>query len=552
MRDSMVDTQVIEQAVKLACRAPSLHNSQPWRWVVEGNTVHLFEDKDRVLYATDHTGREALLGCGAVLDHFRVAMAAAGFTANVDRFPNPNNPMLLASVDFTPMEFVTDGHRRRADAILRRRTDRLPFGEPPNWHEVETQMQEAVSAPAVRFDVIPDEFRHELADASQLAETSRLYDSSYHAELARWTRPYETGQGIPPSALVSADESDRVDVGRNFPVTPQSDRRVGFGEDHSKIVVLSTYDSERGSVLQCGEMLSAVLLEATMAGLATCTLTHITELHAGRNVVAALIDQTSHTPSADPRRRGPRSRRTPAPDPQAPSQRGVPGVAERPLTTATGGANHAGPRRSIIARSRRRHRRFAVRGQCRPVGGRRGRQSRHPAAPRVRHRSGHTTRTDTEENARELAAAEIAVRHAYTAVESTDKPVKIEIEILQKNPTRALIESSRSAALLCVGSIGLKHSTQGRIGSTAATLATAAHCPVAVVHGFDSHLARQGWVVAELDEFSTLDGILQCALEEARLRGSPLRVLTTWQSRFTDIHDGQRGRRRQPAGKGPA
>ena len=27
-----------------------------------------------------------------------------------------------------------------------------------------------------------------------------------------------------------------------------------------------------------------------------------------------------------------------------------------------------------------------------------------------------------------------------------------------------------------------------------------------------------------------------CALEEARLRGLPLRVLTTWQSRYTDIH----------------
>ena len=143
---------------------------------------------------------------------------------------------------------------------------------------------------------------------------------------------------------------------------------------------------------------------------------------------------------------------------------------------------------------------------------------------------------DTEESARELAAAEIAVRHAYTAVEATDKPVKIEIEILQKSPSRALIESLHSAALLCVGSIGLEHSSQGRIGSTAATLASAAHCPVAVVHGFDSHRARQGWVVAELDEFSTLDGVLLCALDEARRRGLPLRVLTTWQSRFTDIH----------------
>ena len=46
-------------------------------------------------------------------------------------------------------------------------------------------------------------------------------------------------------------------------------------------------------MLQCGEMLSAVLLEATMAGLATCTLTHITELEASRHIVATLIEQTT-------------------------------------------------------------------------------------------------------------------------------------------------------------------------------------------------------------------------------------------------------------------
>ncbi len=293
MRDTTVDSEVIEQALKLACRAPSLHNSQPWLWVLEGNVVALFEDKDRVLYATDHSGREALLGCGAVLDHFRVAMAAAGWIVNVDRFPNPNNPLLLASVDFTPIEFVTDGHRRRAEAILVRRTDRLPFAEPPDWKQVEARLESAVSIEGVRLDVIPDEFRQELAEASQFSELSRLYDSSYHSELSRWTNPYDTTQGIPPSALVSAEESERVDVGRSFPVVAQSERRIGFGEDHSKVVVLSTYNNERRDVLQCGEVLSALLLEATMAGLATCTLTHITEQHAGRNLLAALIDQAT-------------------------------------------------------------------------------------------------------------------------------------------------------------------------------------------------------------------------------------------------------------------
>jgi hypothetical protein len=295
--DRTVNTEVIKNAVQLACRAPSLHNSQPWRWAVDRNTVHLFLDKDRVLYGTDRSGREAVISCGAVLDHFRVAMAAAGWTIHVDRYPNPNNHLHLASIDFSPMDIVTEGYRRRADAILQRRTDRLPFAEPPDWDAFESQLRNTLSEDAVRLDVIAEELRPELAAASQLTESLRLYDTSYHAELSWWTGAFEVADGIPHSSLASASESDRVDVGRTLPVPGNSDRRFELGQDHSKILVLSTYDDERATVLECGEMLSAVLLDATMAGLATCTLTHIIELQASRDIVATLIEQTT-TPQA--------------------------------------------------------------------------------------------------------------------------------------------------------------------------------------------------------------------------------------------------------------
>jgi nucleotide-binding universal stress UspA family protein len=146
--------------------------------------------------------------------------------------------------------------------------------------------------------------------------------------------------------------------------------------------------------------------------------------------------------------------------------------------------------------------------------------------------------TNPQDAARDLAAAEIAVRHAFTAVESTNKPAKIEVEILQDWPTRALLEASRWAALVCVGAMGFTHCAHGRIGSTAAALASSAHCPVAVVRGHDPLHAKHQWVVADVDESAVGDGVLRRALQEAQLRGAPLRVLTMWQSRFTDIHDG--------------
>ena len=149
----------------------------------------------------------------------------------------------------------------------------------------------------------------------------------------------------------------------------------------------------------------------------------------------------------------------------------------------------------------------------------------------------NTSGTDPQDAARDLAAAEVAVRCAYTAVESTDKPVKIEIEILHERPGRALLEASRSAAMACVGAMDLRHSAHRRIGSTAAALAASAHCPVAIVRGGHPNSTGQRWVVAEVDESAASNGVLRRAVGEARLREASLSVLTSWQTLITDVHD---------------
>ena len=109
------------------------------------------------------------------------------------------------------MDCVTDDQRRRADAILKRRTDRLPFmapfTAPITGNSIEDVLRSRVGADAVRLDVLPDEMRPRLAEAAQLTESLRLYDSAYHSELDWWTAPFEVSEGIPYSSLVSAAES---------------------------------------------------------------------------------------------------------------------------------------------------------------------------------------------------------------------------------------------------------------------------------------------------------------------------------------------------------
>jgi nucleotide-binding universal stress UspA family protein len=133
-----------------------------------------------------------------------------------------------------------------------------------------------------------------------------------------------------------------------------------------------------------------------------------------------------------------------------------------------------------------------------------------------------------------LAAARSVLRDAQRAVEGAGKPVKIETEILTGTPLAKLVEESRSAAMICVGAIGLDHAHHG-VGSLSAALAASALCPVAVIcqprgRSANSRVSR---VVVEADNAA----VLGCAFEEARLRVAPLRAILVAGS---DVGDGKR------------
>ena len=242
-----------------------------------------------------------------------------------------------------------------------------------------------------------------------------------------------------------------------------------------------------------------------MAGLATCTLTHITEVPASREIVAALIGQTTtpqvlirvglapaieDAPPATPRRpiddvfefnQGTNDRATGtfASERQAHVER----TMTRSGATCKCISRHRPPSSSASTVHDPR--------SMPPVGRRRSGQSRYPVAARLRHRPRQCRRhrspgCGTRPRHRRNSGHGTRSR----AVESTDKPVKIEVEILQDATDAALLDASRWAAMLCVGSMGLKHSAQGRIGSTAAALAASAHCPVAIIRGHDPRRAR--------------------------------------------------------------
>lgn len=278
----------IEHAVRLAARAPSLHNSQPWRWQVDGDTLRLYTVPERMLPTTDPSGRQMLISCGAALDHLRAALAAEGWRLSATRLPDPVRPALLAAITFDRSEAVTDADRARADAIDRRYTDRLPFPPPPRWPEFEPALRSGPDAAGVAVDVLAQDDHPALAHATALTGARRRYDSAYHAELHWWAGHVVGGTGVPKTSLVSPAEHERVDIGRQFPAAG-TDTDAASDEDRAAVLVLSTTGDTPGEHIRCGEALSAVLLDATAAGYATCPLTHLTEVPDSRTAVRRLI-----------------------------------------------------------------------------------------------------------------------------------------------------------------------------------------------------------------------------------------------------------------------
>jgi len=150
---------------------------------------------------------------------------------------------------------------------------------------------------------------------------------------------------------------------------------------------------------------------------------------------------------------------------------------------------------------------------------------------------------DTGAELADLAAARSALDGTQRTLEATAKPVKIETEILWGTPLTKLSEQSRSAAMICIGSMGIKHACCGE-GSVARALPGLARCPVAVVH---RHVRRSPSpdteaIVVDAEN----DHVLQHAFEEAKLRRAALHAVALWHAEIPeDLAGGNRLARAQ-------
>jgi len=125
--------------------------------------------------------------------------------------------------------------------------------------------------------------------------------------------------------------------------------------------------------------------------------------------------------------------------------------------------------------------------------------------------------------------AETTLRQAYAAIEATGRPVKVETVVLRGDVDEALAEESRDASMICIGSGGIGRISRVLFGSAAVSLATRAHCPVAIIRtNSDSPAPVRGRIAVVVNDETGNDAVLQAAMDEARVRDEAIVALSSF------------------------
>ncbi|MGU3498602.1 Acg family FMN-binding oxidoreductase [Mycobacterium sp. C31M] len=282
MYASFPDRRTIETVLSLATRAPSIHNSQPWRWRVGRDGLRLYAETDRALPQADPDSRDLLLSCGAALHHAVVGFAALGWQATVTRFPDPERPDHLATMWARPCT-AAGSDVPLAAAIPRRRTDRRMFSA---WGVPDADIA-LMGARAARAGVMLRQVQRlpDLQDIVARAVWQHATNHDYLAELSTWSGRYASLAGVPARSTPRSDPTSPL-PGRLFagPALAQPAATSGT-DDAAAVLALGTKDDSQLSRLRAGEATSLVLLTATTLGLASCPVTEPLEIAATRDAV---------------------------------------------------------------------------------------------------------------------------------------------------------------------------------------------------------------------------------------------------------------------------
>ncbi|HEX8867001.1 MAG TPA: nitroreductase, partial [Lentzea sp.] len=290
----------VEAVLRSASFAPSVHNSQPWRFRVWPDRVELHPDLTRTLPATDPENRELRLSCGAALFNMRVALQGFGVRPLVTILPGHEAPGALATLRRGGVIKPDDEMVALLKAVPNRRTNRRPFFE----SGVDTRHRHAL----VRAAELERSWLHIVGTREEVARMKGFVrrahqiqreDPAVQAELEAFTghRP-NAADGVPPASAGARPEPQDEWAFRDFHPGQKHERLSGKDyESNPLVAVVCSHHDGPLSEVQAGQAMQRVLLTATTLGLSASFMSQPVEVRAvreelRRSIGGTLVPQT--------------------------------------------------------------------------------------------------------------------------------------------------------------------------------------------------------------------------------------------------------------------
>jgi len=252
-------------AIAAAGYAPSIRNTQPWWWCLDGDTANLYLERSRVRTVTDPDLRQAILSCGAALHHVRTTLAAEGWRVAVTRMPDAADQDHFAHLRVEQSAPPDPEAVRHVRTIPLRHTNRRPVTGAPVGSEDVRAIAASVRAEGAWLHILYPDQVLELGAAAGRAQHADSGEPVWQAELAYWT---------------GRDSAEA-------PINAQHDRTALFA-------ILYGRSDEPRDWLRAGEALSAGWLTATERGISVLPLSAPVEVSGTRDTMHRLLSYLNH------------------------------------------------------------------------------------------------------------------------------------------------------------------------------------------------------------------------------------------------------------------
>jgi hypothetical protein len=276
MSKPMTAEEIASYVVAEAVWAPSVNNTQPWRFVVGRQQISLYADIGRRLAVADPDGREMMISCGAALFTSRLALRSLGRVPETQVLPDPLDPTLVARVSWPEQVAFTEPERRLFAQVRWRRTHRGAFDPEPLPSGLLAALRGGAARDGAALRIMADDGRRAmLANAVETAERSLELDSERVHELAQWTPAPGSARSDGVTATSYPARAERTD-----PYYPGRDFARGHGwglpplstaaavRATGVVGLLTTVMDRPADWVNTGQALQRVLLTASACGAA--------------------------------------------------------------------------------------------------------------------------------------------------------------------------------------------------------------------------------------------------------------------------------------------